>query len=345
MRRLLPALLVGGKVSLLVVLFWLLGGCYILRQGWGQVDILLTRKPVRDYLAGDAPPADKEKVRFILEVKEFGERELGLKATDNYSTFYDTEGKPVSWVVTACRKDRFEPYTWWFPVVGTVPYKGFFDREDAVAQAKELEEEGYDVSLGTVGAYSTLGWFSDPILSTMLDDPGEALADLVLHELTHGHVYVSGRGDFNESLASFVGRQGSLEWFRKKYGENSPPYLRAIRRYADEERFDVFMHDLYTELDAWYRSSPPDVLEGREVIFRRAKDSFRSWRDELNGIRFDWFLSIPLDNSTILGRRRYGRTELFQKLFDSVGGEWPIFWERVHAAAKAPKPFRALNLP
>ncbi len=311
-RYLLLAILAGAP--------GLLGGCYLVRQGAGQIDILLTRQSVGDYLEGDASPADKEKIRFIQDVKQFGEREAGLDPTDNYSTFYDTEGKPVSWVVTACRKDRFESYTWWFPIVGTVPYKGFFDRKDAVAQAKELEEAGYDVSMGSVGAYSTLGWFSDPILSTMLDDSDEALADLVLHELTHGHVYVSGRGDFNESLASFVGRQASLDYFRKRYGENSPPHLRAIRRYADEERFDSFMIALYNELDAYYRSSPPDVLQGREKIFQKARESFLSWRDEMNGIRFDWFLKVPLNNSTIQGRRRYGRTELFQKVFNSAGG-------------------------
>ena len=343
MRKSFLFYLILLKWGLLVCGVCLLGSCYIARQGMGQMDILFTRESVEDYLAGEASPESKETVRFIQDVKRFGEDEIGLKSTDNFTTVYDTGGDPVSWVVTACRKDRFEPYTWWFPIVGRVPYKGFFNQKDALAQAKELEEAGYDVSVGSVGAYSTLGWFSDPILSTMFGDTREALADLILHEMTHGHIYVSGRGDFNESLASFLGRQASLEYFRRRYGENSKPYQRAIERFADEERFDDFIQALYNELDSFYRSSPSNPLKGRKEIFRRAKDDFLSWRNELHSIRYNWFLKVPLNNSTIMGRRRYGRTELFQKVFDTENGEWAVFWGQIQIAAESKDPFGSLE--
>ena len=336
LRFLLQGVLLSGAILFLA-------GCYIVRQGMGQADILFSRESVADFLVGDASPESKEKVRFIQEVKQFGGDEILLASTDNFSTIYDTEGAPVSWVVTACRKDRFEAYSWWFPIVGRVPYKGFFDRKDAVGLAGELELAGYDVSVNPVGAYSTLGWFSDPILSTMLDNSRASLADLILHEMTHGHVYVSGRGDFNESLASFVGRQGSLDYFRIRNGERSEAYQRAIERFADEERFDSFLLALYNELDTYYKSSPENVIKGREEIFRRAKKDFLSWRDELHSIRYDWFLKIPLNNSTILSRRRYGRTALFQKVFEDVGGDWGMFWKRIRSAAESMDPFSSLE--
>src|SRR5437016_3916838 len=182
------------------------GGCYLLTQAGGQIDILLHSRGVEEMMADPSvSPAVKEKLRLVGDIKEFGEREMGLTPSSNYTTFYDTAGRPITYIVTACPKDSFRPYTWWFPIVGDVPYKGFFHRDDAVAEARALRAEGYDVRLGSASAYSTLGYFKDPVLSTMLDYPEEHLAALILHELTHGTIYLPGGADFNEGLASFVG--------------------------------------------------------------------------------------------------------------------------------------------
>jgi predicted aminopeptidase len=219
--------------SALVLLLPALCGCYLVTQAMGQLRVLLNSQRIQTLLTDPKVPDDvKLKLRLVHEIKEFGEDELGLKPSRNYESFYDTKGQPITYIVSACRKDRFQPHLWWFPIVGDVPYKGFFAKEDAVAEAKELETQGYDVSLGTAAAYSTLGYFPDPVLSTMLEYPEEQLVALLLHELTHGTIYLPGGTDFNEGLASFVGWQGALEFARRRHGIGSERYDRTVRAFA-----------------------------------------------------------------------------------------------------------------
>ncbi len=243
---------------------------------------------------------------FVREVKSFGEHELGLARSANYESFYDTKGRPITYIVSACRKDRFQAYTWWFPIIGDVPYKGFFSKTDAQAEAGSLEKQGYDVSLGMAAAYSTLGYFPDPVLSTMLDYPDEQLAALLLHELTHGTIYLPGGTEFNEGLASFVGWQGALEFARKERGIESDAYRRTVRAFAAEERRDTRSRELYRKLSELYGSGQP-----RERILEE--------RIRIAGPK--------VNNAEILMQRRYGRYDEFRERFEKAGGDWRLFFE------------------
>lgn len=291
----------------LVLLLPLLSGCYLLTQGYGQLRVLLDSRRIDDLLADPSVP-DKTKLKLLLvrEIKSFGEQHLGLTRSANYESFYDTEGRPITYLVSACRKDRFQPYTWWFPIVGEVPYKGFFSRDDAVAEARDLEKQGYDVSLGMAAAYSTLGYFPDPVLSTMLGYPDEHLAALILHELTHGTVYLPGGTDFNEGLASFVGWQGALEFARRRKGIASVEYDRTVRAFAAEERRDARAKELYQKLDELYRS-------------KQARDVVLAERERIAGGK--------VNNAEILMARRYGRYDEFRARFEAAGGEWKPFFD------------------
>src|SRR5882672_4779912 len=295
------------RLALCLLLLPPLTGCYILVQAQGQLRMLLTSQRIDDLLADPrVPDATKLKLLFVRDVKSFGEHQLGLSRSNNYETFYDTQGKPITYVVSACRNDRFQQHTWWFPIIGDVPYKGFFAREDAVAEAKELEKEGLDVSLGTAAAYSTLGYFPDPVLSTMLKYPDEQLAALLLHELTHGTIYLPGGTDFNEGLASFVGWQGALEYARWKHGIHSPQYDRTVRAFAAEERRDVKARELFKKLEELYKANLPrdQVLKERERI-----------------------AGGPVNNAEILMMRRYGRYDAFRDRFEQAQGDWKTFFE------------------
>lgn len=305
MRRLAPLLLWPSLV-----------GCYLAKQAEGQLYILLTQRPIEDVLEDpDVPASSKEKLRLIRDVKEFGEREIGLSPSNNYTRFFDTGGRPVSWIVSASRKDRFENYTWWFPIVGTVPYKGFFRRADAVAEARSLESDGYDVQLTPVAAYSTLGYFPDPVLSTMVDYSEEDLTALILHELTHGTVYLPGDTNFNERLASFVGWQGALEFARRRHGLDSIVYERTVRALAREERRARESRELFERLDALYRSN----VSRAEKIRRREQVAGRK-----------------VNNAEILMQRRYTDHAVFGSVFEDVDGDWKAFFDRVRQGL--PKP-------
>jgi len=291
----------------LALLLPLLTGCYILTQAQGQLRMLLNSQNIDTLLADPAVP-DKTKLKllFVREVKDFGEHELGLARSANYESFYDTQGKPITYIVSASLKERFQPHIWWFPIVGDVPYKGFFSRDDAIAEAKDLEKQGYDVALGTAAAYSTLGYFPDPMLSTMLGYPDEQLAALLLHELTHGTIYLPGGTDFNEGLASFVGWQGALEFARRKRGIHSVAYDRTVRAFAAEEKRDASSLALFHKLDELYKSnrSRADVLRERERI-----------------------AGGKVNNAEILMQRRYGRYDEFRARFEAAGGDWRSFFE------------------
>jgi predicted aminopeptidase len=344
--------------TLALILLIGLGGCYLARQAMGQARILLTQRSIDGLLQDPSVPVEsRRKLLLVREVKAFGEREMGLASSRNYEDYYDTSGRPITYVVTACAKDAFRPHTWWFPVVGEVPYKGFFDREDAVAEAKALAGLGLDVSLGAAAAYSTLGYFPDPVLSSMLDYPDEELAALLLHELTHGTLYLPGGTDFNEGLASFTGWQGALEFARARGGTESILYERTAEGFARSESRDRRALDLYERLSRLYSSGKDraEILAERDRIFgahRRGLEEeaarlaaaagklaeapdlgrvpalpherARAWRAAKAAA--DEARRAPGNNAEVLQLRRYGRYDEFRARFEAAGGNWRSFF-------------------
>ena len=300
------------RLALLLPL--LLGGCYVFNQTVGHLSMMSRVREIEDVLADPATPAAvKDRLRLVAEIRDFGRQEIGLTPGNSYTSYFDTGGKPVSWGVSACAKDRFKPTTWWFPIVGTIPYKAYFSRDDAREEARALEAEGLDVAEFPVSAYSTLGWFRDPVLSTMLDDPPERLAALLLHEMTHATVWIPGGVDFNEGLAGFVGEQGAVEFARWRFGLRSPEYDRAVRAFASRESSDRRNREVYDRLDGLYRSgaSFSRKIELRDAVAGR-----------------------PVNNARLLGARRYGRLNHFRRIFDEANGDWQEFFRRARSGSR-----------
>ena len=213
---------------------------YGIEQGRGQLRIIWNAKPVDEYLRSPSfPDSLKEKLRLINEVRRFAIDSLGLKDTENYRTLYDQKGEEVMWVVMASEPFRLKAKEWTFPVVGSVPYKGFFDREKAIRLRDELEKEGWDVNIRNPGGWSTLGWFTDPILSGMLDRSDGDLANLIIHEMSHATIFVKDSIDFNENLATFIGDRGAEQFLLATYGPESEEY----RIYMNEDRDYVMFSD------------------------------------------------------------------------------------------------------
>lgn len=221
----------GGICILLLVLNYELVS-YLAVQGCGQLKILAGARPVGKFLVReDIPDENKQKLLLISELKRFAVNNLGLRDNGCYSTYYHSNEPVRVWLVIATGEFSLEPYKWKFPVVGEFSYKGYFDRKTADRVAAELAVRGYETRVRPASAWSTLGYFKDPVLSSMLERSEGDLADLIFHEMTHGTVFVKNDLQFNENLASFIGEKGALFYLREKYGENSV----QLSAYIDEQ--------------------------------------------------------------------------------------------------------------
>jgi predicted aminopeptidase len=226
---------------------------YGLEQGRGQLHIIWNARDVSEILTDPATPDSlRQRLNYIDEVRTYAIDKLGLNDTDNYTSLYDQKGEPVLWVVTATKPFKFTPYTWKFPIVGKVPYKGFFRKDLALLELERLKKLGYDAGLRTVGGWSTLGWFSDPILSDMLGRSDGDLANLIVHELVHATIFVKDSVTFNENLASFIGDRGAIMFLKDHFGEGSEELVNYYTELDDEQRYASHILRGADKLDSLY---------------------------------------------------------------------------------------------
>lgn len=230
--------------------------CYGVQQGMGQLKIVWEAEPLEDYLNSDTyPDSLKVKIRLIDEIKQFAFDSLGIYPSKNYTKMYNQNGSPGMYVVTACDPYALEPYQWSFPIVGEFSYKGFFKKKRAVKEAESLKKEGYDTDIGEVNAWSTLGWFRDPVMSSMLKKTEGRLASLLIHELTHGTIFVKNDVQFNENLASFIGDKGALLFLKHKYSDESIEIKNYLGELSDLQKIRAHMHKAAEELKEFYKEN------------------------------------------------------------------------------------------
>ena len=226
---------------------------YGLQQLQGQLSIVWNTRTISEVLKDKSTPDSiKVKLKLIEEIKRFAVDSLGLEESDNYSTFYDQKGKPSLWVLTATEPFKMKAYEWWFPFLGTTTYKGYFKKEIGLEAELEIRKKGYDTDLGIVGAWSTLGFFSDPFLSNMLRRNEGKLAELIIHELTHGTLYLKGNVDFNENFATFIGEKGARQFLENKFGKASEEMTKYEEYQEDEDLYGEIMVEATNSLDSIY---------------------------------------------------------------------------------------------
>ncbi|MBW3533993.1 MAG: aminopeptidase [Gemmatimonadetes bacterium] len=319
------------RLVLALALAPLMAGCsplYVIRAGIAEARILAARRPIPEVILD---PATDERTRgklvLALEARAWAADSLGLDVGDSYTSFTQLHTDTLAMVLSAAYRDRLASKTWWFPVVGRVPYRGYFDLDDALAAQRALESDGLDTYLRPTAAFSTLGWFADPLLSTLLRQDEVELVETILHELSHNHLWVPGHVTFNESYATFVGRAGAVDFFcrRPGGGPDTVKCERARARWRDYQRFSRFMDGLVSELRELYGRAdlgPQATLAGRQAIFDVALDRFRQGvQPEFEDVAFSGFLTVPLNNATLLARMRYyHRLGDFQALLDTHGG-------------------------
>lgn len=306
----------------------LLEGCsvgYLIHVGKGQLKIVCGSKPVEAVLRDPGlPETDREKIRLVLEAKAFGETELGLTPSKNYTRYYLVENPPVAYNLTASPRLALEPHKWCFPIAGCLPYKGFFARERAVRESDRMSERGYDTYIRPVGAYSTLGWFKDPIFSTMLRYGDTDLVEVILHEMVHRTVFVKGQGAFNEGVATFVGEKGTEAFFRER-GGLTQEQIEAMRRKRQADRlFEETMFELAERLRSLYGSEEADQqkLARRDRIFEHAKESLRQGLGALDSNRYRSILERDWNNAFVVSYLTYHQDpDLWQALYDRFDGD------------------------
>ncbi|MEI7584800.1 aminopeptidase [Runella sp.] len=254
-------------------------------QAKGQLHILFNTRPVSEVLQDPAlPDSLKQRLRLIGEIKQFAVDSLGLDSSGSYTEFFDQKGKPILWVITASEKYKLVPKEWRFPVIGTFAYKGFFDSTRAQSEEQALIAEGNDTQINEVSAWSTLGFFKDPVLSSMLYRGEGSLANLIIHEMTHGTLFVKDNLELNENLANFVGDYGAVQFLTAKYGKNSP----QLEKYEFRKQYNdaISQHIVRgaKQLDSLYKSLSVNLTTAQ-------KDTFKS-----RAIR-----KIVMNSDTLLG--------------------------------------------
>jgi predicted aminopeptidase len=321
-------------------------GCsplYVLRAGYEEAKILWRREPMERVLARpDLDPAVRGKLETVLAARTFADG-IGLAVGDSFGSVSRLDREHNIFVVTAAKQTALEPYTWWFPIVGSVPYKGYFAREQAETEAAHLRERGYDTYVRGAAAFSTLGWFADPLLEHLLRHDRGYLVNLVLHELYHNTFFVPGETAFNESVANFVGHRGAIEFFRAR-GEDEP-LREAERAWRDELRFADFVARVAARLRSLYATttSTEDALHARDQELAAARAEFETL--DLPKQQFASFRAEPLNNAVLLQYMLY-TTDL--RIFDAIyerTGSLRRSLDLIEAAAREKKsdPFSAVQ--
>lgn len=337
--------------TLIGFLISLLSGCspfYIIRAAYEEGKILWRREPIAQYLANPEVGRDaQEKLRLVLAVREYARDVLKLNVGGSYSSYSYVDRPDLTYILTAAPRTELRPYTWWFLIIGRVPYKGYFSRDDAEAAAKQLEAQSYDTSIRTAAAFSTLGWFDDPLLSHLLRYDKAVLAEVVFHELFHNTLYVKGAGSFNESVANFVGGRAAIDFFRDRVGEGSAEHERAIRAWEEELEFAKFIESFAAALNELYARKIPEEekLRLREEAFTRGKEEWSERIADNPSHRFRNFARQKLNNAVIIRYQLYLKNlPMFEALYETTGKDLVAAIDSVRKAVrKGGEPFEAVQ--
>ena len=269
------------KILLLFFAMIFLSSCsagYLIKQGFKQLTLYSQRIPITDALKDPEVPEEvKAKLRYAQEVKKFAVKNLGLKLTKSYDSYLPYKKPYLTWVVSAADRFSMKQHLFKYPFIGALPYKGFFEFEDAEKEAQYLEQKGFDTYIRGVTAYSTLGYMADPLTTPQLLRMSDAsLAELLIHELTHATIYLPGEGDFNETLAEFVGVEGCRVFLDSQFGRGSKQIREWETSRKDSRVWEKFIQDSVEELKAFYEKNKgdPNLPELKAKNFESLKKKF-----------------------------------------------------------------------
>lgn len=305
------------KISLHLIVWMLLciasvfheSGVYVANQAIGQIKILGGKQSFESYVQEANPDRDEiTKLQLIKSIKQYSEDSLGFKPTKNFSQIYNQKNQPLLWVVSASEKYSIRPYFWSFPVVGNVSYKGFFIEEKAIVEKNRLICLGYDVDVRPVSAWSTLGWFSDPVLSGMLRRSKGWLCNLIFHELFHATYYAPSSVNYNENLASFIAHKATLQFLA-----SDTVSLHVYQKsYADNKIIDNHTSRVIVSLNRFYDSIAP-LPNSLKLILKQQK---------INRL-LNEYIGLPINSKDKVSR--------IHEQIKSSGNAWFVDFEQYNA--------------
>jgi len=343
--RRLPALALLAGLTIV-------SGCetlgYYSQAAGGQLDLVYRREPVAEVLArldredlNDEDRALKRQLLLSQDILAFAEREIGLDVGRRYRTYVELEEPNVVWNLFAAPELSLEPRTWCYPFVGCAPYRGYFDRATAERHRERLAQQGFDTYVGGVAAYSTLGWFDDPLLSSFIRLPEADLADLLFHELAHSRVWVKGDVAFNEAFASFVGRKGMELWLARR-GQGTEYRSFLAERHARRNLLSLLL-ETRRALEAVYASPESDVARwsGKRRVLAAARACYQARPGAYGGRGYERLFS-GLNNAVLVSVSTYeDYYPAFAALFEQHGASWSAFFAAAEALAALAPPARA----
>ena len=303
----------------------------------GHNEIMRSREPISDLIEDpNTPPQLRQKLIFIQTVREFAENQLHLPVDDHYLSYVELNRPYVVWNVFAAPEFSLTPKTWCFPIVGCVAYRGYFSEQDARRFADSLKQDGFDVFIGGAIAYSTLGWFDDPVLSTFLNLSSPETAALIFHELAHGILYIQDDTAFNESFATAVEQEGLRRW------QSSANDLKGYENWMIKSR----RRHKFVSLVSKYRAKLEDLYQGNLTLTEKRDQKaklFNQMRSEFLDIKsehrfmaaYDAWFSHPLNNAQLISVSTYHNwVPAFQKILNASGGDLEEFYQRCRALAE-----------
>ena len=344
-KRILAAI----AAALIIVVALSPAACYLSRGAWEEGKILARRQPIARLVRDrKTAPLVRRKLELVLAARQYAKDSIGLKTEESFTTYSKLDRDTLVLVLSAAYRDKLVPYTWWFPIVGRVPYKGFFDFDDAKQAAKKLYDDGFDVALRPSAAFSTLGWFNDPLTSTTLSRDSLELVNTVIHEVTHNTFYAPGKAVFNESFASFVGARGAAAFFMSRGQPEAAAKVDA--EWEDDKVLGDFWTRLSNSLDSAYAQHPDSKnarIAARDTIYQRARQTLVSEiGPKLRTVSPFYVQRVPLDNASLLARRVYAQDlDLFDQIYRRERRNLKSTIARVIALARSsPKePYGALR--
>ncbi len=320
-----------------LILLFILAGCETLsfygQLASGQLDILRKREPVERLLKDSSIDRGlRQQLAKIKDIRAFASLELGLNPEGSFTTYVDLNRDYALWNVYAAEAYAVHPVNRCYPLAGCVPYRGYFSKERALDYARRMSKErGLETYVGGVSAYSTLGWFKDPILSTFIYWEDQELASLIIHELLHQRIWLKGDAQFNEGLASFVGNTAAIIWSQKHgRGQENQRFLESQKHWRLFRQFVVMAREyLQIQFLASEDSSELSVIKSKAM--RSIRDCYLELNTKVFDGRYEKFvLGDQFNNAFIASIGVYESDYLaYKRLFDSSGHEWPVFFEKI----------------